>query len=436
MVPRPSPRFAVASPRLLALLAMLVVLVPSLTTAAHARSSATAGKHVRAKSAGPRAHAARVLRGKARRHVPRRLRALSIATRTAFASAKKPRPSSGTAPTGTTGTPSTPLHFGIYPGGGAGTVGPSGFTRPEDPAKRLAALKTLRGTKAFVLHLYEDYRQPADADAIPAWLQTQVSEATANGFEVEMVLRYRPAASGGDVAGYTNFVRQRVRQYGTDPGVTALQITNEANITGAPDAADGAYPAVREALVKGVIAADAEARAAGISHQQIGFNWAYGTSTQERAFFSDLGRLGGSAFTAATDWVGIDAYPGTWGPDLASGDLASAVRAATIDAMRRLRTDLLPAAALPAAAIRFAENGYPTDDAQRTEADQVTVMSAAIQAIQESRGTYGVTDYRWFDLRDADTSAASFESHYGITRDDYSPKAGFTRLRDLVAQLG
>lgn len=336
------------------------------------------------------------------------------------------------------GTADGKLRFGIYPGGGAGAVGPRGEPIPEDPVKRLAALRRLRGDGPFVLHLYEDYRRPSDADAIPSWLQAQVDEATAAGFEVEMVLRYRPAALGGDVAGFASFVRERVRQYGADRGVTALQITNEANITVAPDAADGWYAGARRALVRGVVAADAAARAAGLSHLQIGFNWANGLPALERGFFADLRRIGGREFTEAVDWVGVDAYPGTWGPPLVltgSVGLAAAVRASTISTMKALREQLLPAAGLDRAAIRFAESGYPTDRL-RTEAKQVTVMTAAIETIDEHRVRYGVTDYRWFDLRDADSAHASFESHYGITRDDYSPKPAFDTFRGLVARLG
>jgi hypothetical protein len=42
---------------------------------------------------------------------------------------------------------------------------------------------------------------------------------------------------------------------------------------------------------------------------------------------------------------------------------------------------------------------------------------------------------RWFDLRDADSSSSSFESQYGLMRDDYSPKPAFGAYRALVARL-
>jgi hypothetical protein len=324
--------------------------------------------------------------------------------------------------------------FGIYPGGAAGTVGPAGRTIAEHAGRRLAALEQLRGDRPFVLHLYDSYTRPADADAVPADLAAQIAAYTADDFRVELVLTYRPAAAEGDVDGFVRFVRSRVHRLGANPGVTGLQVTNEVNVTVAPDAADGAYAGAEEALVRGVIAAKDEARRRGRTGLEIGFNWAYQRGRAEAAFFSRLGAAGGRRFGRAVDWVGVDAYPGTWGPKLAPGDLAAAVRAATLDAMRTLRVRLLPRAGLSGAALHFSESGYPTGPG-RTEAEQQTVMRATVQAIADTREAYGVTDYRWFDLRDADSSG-SFESQYGITRDDYSPKAAFVTYRDLIAKLG
>jgi hypothetical protein len=328
------------------------------------------------------------------------------------------------------------LVFGIYPGGAAGTVGPAGRTIPEDAGLRQAALEQLRGgNRPFVLHLYDSYTQPSDVTAVPASLSSQIAGYTAAGFQVELVLAYRPAAGAGDVAGFTDFVRARVRQLGANGRVTGLQVTNEANVAGAPNAADGAYPGATDALVRGVIAAKNEARRGGFGQLGIGFNWAYQRGPAEAAFFSSLGATGGQAFADAVDWVGVDAYPGTWGPELGPGGLTASVRAATIAAMKTLRERLLPRAGLSAAALHFSESGYPTGPG-RTEAMQRTVMRATVQAIADTRETYGVTDYRWFDLRDADSGATSFESRYGITRDDYSPKAAFFTFRDLIARLG
>jgi hypothetical protein len=103
--------------------------------------------------------------------------------------------------------------------------------------------------------------------------------------------------------------------------------------------------------------------------------------------------------------------------------------------MRTLRTTLLPRAGLSRARLHFSESGYPTGPG-RSEATQQAVLRAAVRTVAAARATYGVTDYRWFDLRDADTAHASFESHYGLTRDDYSPKPAFFTYQELIARLG
>jgi hypothetical protein len=224
-----------------------------------------------------------------------------------------------------------------------------------------------------------------------------------------------------------------VRQTGAN--VSYLQITNEANVTGAPDAADGAYRGARAALVRGVIAARGEVRRRDLDQLRIGFNWAYQLGRSERAFFSSLWRLGGRRFATAVDWVGLDSYPGTWGPPLGAGDLGSGVRATTLAAIRLLREDLLPRARLAAADLHVTESGYPTGPG-RTEAMQDEALRAAVTAVADVAERHRVTGYRWFDLRDADSSGPSFESRYGLLRDDYSPKPAFAAYRDLIATLG
>ena len=329
------------------------------------------------------------------------------------------------------------IEFGIYPGGGAGAVNGRGEPRPEIPALRQQALDQLRGgNRPFVVHLYDAYTGPADVARTPAWLRAQIDDFTAKGLRVELVLRYRPSAAGGDVPGYLSFVRSRVKELGPNPGITSLQIGNEVNVTGAPDAADGAYPGARRALVRGVVAARTQVRRSGAAQLAVGFNWANEGGPAARAFFAALGKEGGKAFAASVEWVGVDAYPGTWGPKLPAGDLGSAVRTDTARLLHRLRSSLLPAARLRRTPIVVAESGYPTDQAQRTEAQQVAVMQAAVEAVARLRSRYGVVGYRWFDLRDADSSVSSFESRYGLMRDDYSPKAGFSVYRDLVARHG
>ncbi len=351
------------------------------------------------------------------------------------ASADSSEPSASASPlTGGERQSRRALEFGIYPGGAVGTVGPAGAVRPEVAELRLAALRTLRGgARPFVVHLYDSFTERGDRDALPEWLASQIAAYAADGFKVELVLTYRPKRPGGDVAGFAGFVRARVRQTGANLGY--LQVTNEANVTGAPDAADGAYRGARAALVRGVIAARDEARRRGLPHLRIGFNWAYQLGRSERAFFASLWRRGGTRFASAVDWVGLNSYPGTWGPALGAGDLGSGVRSTTLAAIRLLREDLLPRAHLAAADLQVTEGGYPTGPG-RTEAMQEQALRAAVSAVAEVARSHRVTGYRWFDLRDADSASASFESRYGLMRDDYRPKPAFAAYRDLIATLG
>ena len=255
-----------------------------------------------------------------------------------------------------------------------------------------------------------------------------------------MALCYRPADGGSkaDVAGFVAFVRAAIRSFAREPGFVSAQVTNEANVGGAPNTSDGYYKDAEDALIRGVIAAHELVRAERSRRVEVGFNWAYSTDQREDAFWSYLRRVGGRRFLDSLDWVGLDAYPFTWNSPPApasSGELAAATTSFMDGALRRLRSTYLPLAGIPRSVpLRITENGYPTGPG-RTEATQVAVMRAAVEAVYRARSTYNVTGYRWFDLRDADSSSSSFESQYGITRDDYSPKPAFAVYRQLIAEF-
>jgi hypothetical protein len=330
------------------------------------------------------------------------------------------------------------LVFGIYPGGGAGTVGPAGRTAADDPAKQLEALKQLRAPgRTFVLHIYASYSGPGSAP-VADQVGRDVALYTAEGFQVELVLTYRPAAGKPttDVPAFAAFAREAVHTLGSNPRFISLQVTNEANVGNAPNAADGFYAGAEQALIQGLIAAKTEARARGFTHVKVGFNWAYSRDPRETAFWRGLRLRGGSAFRRSLDWVGLDVYPCTWGPRVPAASLDVAARKTTLTSLAALRRRFMPLAGLPAGIpLHISENGYPTGPG-RTQSAQVRVMKATIAAVNGTRSRYHVTDYRWFDLRDADSSSSSFEAQYGLLRDDYTPKAGFAAYRVLVAKLG
>ena len=334
-------------------------------------------------------------------------------------------------------TAQEPLRFGIYPGGPAGSVNAKAPPRPENPAKRLSALQSLRGSSPFVVRLYSAWTGDPAADDVGGWLDAEIAGYTSAGLQVELAVRYKPSAGAGPAA-FAEYVRGLVRRYGPDPGFVSLQVTNEANLPGAPGAADGAFPGAAEALVKGVIAAKDQVLQEGRGQLRVGFSWAYDERPLAGAqFWATLGRLGGRAFADAVDWVGLDSYPGTWTPQIAISNILPGLAGSAVkESVRALRDCLMPMAGLGSATtIHIAENGFPTGPG-RSEELQAQVLDQMVRSVAAIRDAYGVSDYRWFDLRDSLSADPGIESQYGITRDDYSPKPAFATYRDLVASHG
>jgi hypothetical protein len=106
-----------------------------------------------------------------------------------------------------------------------------------------------------------------------------------------------------------------------------------------------------------------------------------------------------------------------------------------VAAMSQLRRCFMPIAGLgPRVPIHVEENGWPTGPG-RAEDAQARSLQTMVRAVHDFRGTYGVTDYRWFDLRDHNSASANFQHHYGLLRDDYSAKPAFEAYRRLVDEL-
>jgi hypothetical protein len=330
--------------------------------------------------------------------------------------------------------PGPPLRFGINPAGEAGALGPRVEPVPDDPPKTLAALRELRAPgEPFVVRLNRFFWSYGRA-GIERFLAL-TRRYTRAGFEVELQLRYHPTAEQeGDIPRWLAFVRRVVDRFGRNPKVVGLQVTNEVNFFPiAPDASDSSYDGAREALVRGVIAAKREAQRRGYRQLEVGFNWAYRTDPdREQSFWEFLRDSGGPKFVRALDWVGLDAYPGTIFPPVEP--LPGDFRDGMVNALSTLRC-LMAIPAIPEdVPIHVEENGYPTG-VGRPESEQVRALTEMVGAVNDFRGTYGVSDYRWFDLRDHRTSSLNFQHHYGLLHDDYSPKPAFDLYRDLVATL-
>jgi hypothetical protein len=315
-------------------------------------------------------------------------------------------------------------------------VAPKLPARSEDAVKRLEALRTLAGASPFVVRLYSAWTGDPAADDAGSWLDGEIAGYTGAGLSVELVIRYKPATPTSDSpAAFARHVRSIVRRYGRNARFVSLQVTNEANMPGAPEASDGAFAGVTDALVSGVIAAKDQVRKKRLRQLRVGFSWAYGETAQTSTqFWAALARRGGRAFASAVDWVGLDSYPGTWAPQIApSGRLPQDAASAVKNSVRALRDCYMPMAGLgKATTIHIAENGYPTGPGRSAD-QQAQILAAMVGTVTSIRATYGITDYRWFDLRDSSSTDSSIESQYGITYDDYTPKPAFSTYANLIS---
>ncbi len=327
------------------------------------------------------------------------------------------------------------LRFGINPAGTAGAIGPAVAPVPNSPGKTRQALDQLAAPgHPFYVRLNRFFWS-LGPQGIRHYMKLTKRYAR-QGFEVELQLRYHPRpAQEGNIDAWVNFVRRVVGKFGRIDAVRAIQVTNEVNFFPiAPDASDSYYAGAREALVRGVIAAKDEAVSRGYDQLRIGFNWAYRTDPdREQSFWTEIGALGGKPFVDALDWVGLDAYPGTIFPPV---ETAGGYRDGMVNAMSSLRQCYLPLAGIPPSVpIHVEENGYPTLEPARSYDEQAAAMAEMVGAVNDFRGNYGVTDYRWFDLRDHLSSSTNFQHQYGLLRDDYTPKPAFSLYRNLVAAL-
>lgn len=336
-------------------------------------------------------------------------------------------------------TAPAPVRFGIYPGGPVGTVGITDRPVGENATRRVAALDELAGGRAgrrnFVVRLYGSFTGNPARDAwvgrgANAGVARQIHEYVARDFLVELVLRYQPNPDrgGASVAGFSSFVHATVRRFARDPRVRFLQVTNEANVTAAPDSSDGAYAGARRALIAGTEAAARAVRATG-GHLQIGFNWAYTPDPGAAAPFWRALRRANARWRTSIDWVGIDIYPGTF---YDRGTPPSQLGVTLIGALRTLRAQMTAVGLAGSVPIQVSEAGYPTSTTHTARAQSIA-LAAMVHAVVTTRAAFDVTDFYWFDLRDSNSAAADQQEHYGLMTDSYTPKPAFWRFKALIA---
>jgi hypothetical protein len=315
---------------------------------------------------------------------------------------------------GETNTPrQRQLTFGIYPGGMAG--GDQGLLTgpPEDFERVDVELGALQGdARRFIVRCYDSFQDPGS----PLWGTPSAPKdferyAQPPGRPMDLVLQFRSEA--GNVAGYLDFVRDRIRRYA--PLLYSVQITEEANFTSGPSVIDGPYPSVCVALTEGVEAAKEELALVGRPDVKVGFNTTptFGPSAD---FWTRIG-TGGERFAGALDYVGLDFFPDVFRPVAADGqpgDLTSSV----IGILETMRSVWLPSAGIPPVVpIHLAEHGWPTS-VGRTPERQAEVIERVIRTVHANRERLRIEAYSLFALRDVAAPSPSNEndlfSFFGI----------------------
>ncbi len=107
-----------------------------------------------------------------------------------------------------------------------------------------------------------------------------------------------------------------------------------------------------------------------------------------------------------------------------------------VSALRSLRCFARVPGIPRSAPIKVEENGWPTLPPARGYAEQAARLRRMVRAVHDYRGTFGVSDYRWFNLRDADSASDVLFQHFGLLDSAYRPKPAFGAYRELVRRLG
>ena len=152
----------------------------------------------------------------------------------------------------------------------------------------------------------------------------------------------------------------------------------------------------------------------------------------EESFWRSLRDRGGARFVRSLDWIGLDAYPGTVFPPVESG--IDGYRDGMVNGISTLRCFARTPGIPESVPMKVEENGWPTFPG-RSRAMQAAVLEAMVNAVHDFRGTYNITDYRWFNLRDGDTSSPQPFQHFGLFDSGYVEKPAFAVYRRLVDRL-
>jgi hypothetical protein len=331
-----------------------------------------------------------------------------------------------------------PVRFGVDPGIAGSAGGVQLPTVPDNPARDLSAALRLRPEgRVLVVRLNRLFW--SDGQAGIDRFKRMTARYTRAGFEVELQVRYHPNPSdAGNIAAWVRYVRHVVDSFGANPRVVAMTITNEVNVTTSPNTSDGYYPRAEDALIDGIEAAHREAVRRHYRQLRFGFTYAYRFApNQDAAFFAYLRTHGASAFTRALGFVGLDFYPGTIYPPAMAP--SASYRAAFAQAAGVVRDCLAPMAGIGRRVpIWVTENGVPSGTTW--DADQALALKDLVRAVHDYSRTFNITDYRWFNLRDSNSSSPATSgptfSTDGLLRSNYTRKPSFAVYRSLIATYG
>ena len=305
------------------------------------------------------------------------------------------------------------MEFGIYPGNGLLQGA------PDNPAAIQAALDELQGdAPTFLVRAYLHYKgERKTANHTP--LQPQ--QYAVRGRKLDLVLCYQTHDTNMD--NWRAFIEHTVDEYGEYLG--ALQITEETNVAG--HGMDGDYPAAKQALITGIIAAKNALRSRGL-HAAVGFNAT--PMFAPDTYWHELGAQATPDFLAALDYVGLDFFPDVFRP-IPADQLEQTIEFV----IQSLRKRDLPAAHIETGVpIRITENGWPTGVGRSPE-KQADILARIVRTLYAIKDTYNLTHYEFFQLRDGNTGNSDTLHHFGMMDDAYAPKPAFEIYKKLIAEL-
>lgn len=305
------------------------------------------------------------------------------------------------------------------------------FDRPE----HLARVEVLAHDYDYTVRIPVAFDD--DADTVDAGLDL-ADAAAGHGWQVMLLLRYR-IPQGTLVDPPAAFAAWAADVASRAPADAAFDVTNRVNAAVPDPWSDAGQPGAFEALVGGVLAVKATRPGA-----EVGFSWlASGVEAYETVQFTRLGLVGGGAFAAAVDFVGVQLHSGTLTPGSPYERAEDAETAAN-------RGILAVRDAMPLAGLHFdvpidvTEFGFPVaEDAEhapafvnapdlgwatRAESAQARFLRETLTGAERVAEALNVRRALWWDLADP-PDCGDLRLCSGLLRPDGSERQAFDRLR-------